>query len=167
MRVLQGGTFKQMLLIAEWACAASKRIYRSIVRGSEGEPRIKPVLRSYDAIGMTGNVDFTTTKSVYATDLVKSHLNYVVLDSDWEAKLVETLERMPEVLCYVKNQGLGFAIPYTLESAPHAALGARGAIRPRRGARPPAIPRAPRAGAGATRTTSALEGCQRLVGTRG
>lgn len=109
------GTFKQMLLIAEWAYAASERIYRSIVRASEGEPRIKPVLRAYDAVGSSSNVDFTTTKGVYATDPHKCHLNYVVLDSDWEAKLVETLERMPEVLCYVKNQGLGFAIPYTLE----------------------------------------------------
>jgi type III restriction enzyme len=31
----------------------------------------------------------------------------------WEQKLAQTLEDMDEVVSYVKNQGLGFAIPYT------------------------------------------------------
>ena len=40
--------------------------------------------------------------------------SHVVLDSGWEAKMAESLEEMPEVVAYVKNQGLGFTIPYTL-----------------------------------------------------
>jgi len=28
--------------------------------------------------------------------------------------VAQTLEEMPEVICYVKNQGLGFYIPYTM-----------------------------------------------------
>ena len=32
----------------------------------------------------------------------------------WEQKLAQALEEMPEVAAYVKNQGLGFTIPYTL-----------------------------------------------------
>ena len=34
------------------------------------------------------------------------------MDSDWEAIAAKTLEEMPEVMSYVKNQFLGFAIPY-------------------------------------------------------
>ena len=36
-------------------------------------------------------------------------------DSGWESKLAETLESMPEVVSYAKNQGLNFKIPYTYE----------------------------------------------------
>ncbi len=36
------------------------------------------------------------------------------LDSDWEAKLAQELEDMDEVVAYVKNQSLGFTIPYTI-----------------------------------------------------
>lgn len=38
-----------------------------------------------------------------------------MLDSNWEAKLADALERMPDVICYVKNQGLGLQIPYSFE----------------------------------------------------
>jgi type III restriction enzyme len=39
----------------------------------------------------------------------------VVADTkNWEQKLAQTLEEMDEVVRYVKNQGLGFTIPYTM-----------------------------------------------------
>jgi type III restriction enzyme len=102
-----------MLVLAELANEAAERIQRAIVRGTEGEGRLLPVLRSYDPVGSTSSVDFTTTREVYATDPKRSHLNYVVLDSAWEAKLAQTLEGMEEVVSYAKNQGLGLQIPYS------------------------------------------------------
>jgi len=33
--------------------------------------------------------------------------------------MAQTLEEMEEVVCYVKNQGLGFSIPYTLDGGEH------------------------------------------------
>ena len=107
------GAFKQMLVIAELANEAAERLQRAIVRATEGEGRLLPVLRSFDPVGSTAGVDFTTTRDVYAADPAKSHLNFVVLDSAWEAKLAQTLEGMPEVVAYVKNQGLGLQIPYS------------------------------------------------------
>ena len=42
-------------------------------------------------------------------------MNYVVGDTDdWEQKMARVLEGIEEVECYVKNEGLGFAIPYTV-----------------------------------------------------
>jgi len=107
------GAFPQMLVLAELANDAADRIQRAVMRTTEGEGRLLPVLRQPDAIGTSATVDFTTTKGVYATNPEKCHLNFVVLDSNWEAKLADTVERMPEVRCYVKNQSLGLQIPYS------------------------------------------------------
>jgi len=107
--------FPQMLLLSDLSHAAAERIHRSIMHGTSGAKRLLPVLRTFDPIGSTRLVAFDTTKEVWSTDPLKCHLNYVALDSGWEAKLAQTLEGMPEVLSYVKNQGLNFAIPYTLE----------------------------------------------------
>ena len=112
---LKDGAFPQMLALTQLSHLAAERIYRSIVLGSSGEARLLPMFRAYDAVGSTAAVDFTTTKGVYSSDPRKSHLNFVVLDSNWEAKLAQTLEHMPEVLSYAKNQGLGLQIPYTFE----------------------------------------------------
>ena len=111
--VLKDKAFPQMLLIAEWEHDAADRIHRAIVRGTTGEQRIMPILRPYDPIGSTRYVDFTTTKAVYTTE--KSPLNYLVMDSRWEAKLGQVLDEMDEVVAYAKNQGLNFTIPYTFE----------------------------------------------------
>ncbi len=58
-------------------------------------------------------MDFDTTKQVYPTDPGKCHVSHVVADSGWEPKAAHSLEQMPEVFAYVKNQGLNFTIPYT------------------------------------------------------
>ena len=107
--------FLQMLLLSDLSHAAAERIHRSIMQGTSGEKRLLPILRTFDPIGSTRFVAFDTTKEVWSTSPLKCHLNYVALDSGWEAKLAQTLESMSEVVSYVKNQGLNFAIPYTLE----------------------------------------------------
>jgi type III restriction enzyme len=72
-------------------------------------------LRPYDVLGSTRFVDFDTTRPAYATREDKCHISHVVADTDsWEQKMAQALEDMPEVVRYVKNQNLGFTIPYTL-----------------------------------------------------
>ena len=108
-------TFPQLLLLIEFAHDAADRIYKAIVASSDGTPALRPLLRPYDTIGSTRYVDFDTTKAVYATDPAKSHVSHVVADTgSWEQKLAQSLEEMPEVMSYVKNQGLNFTVPYTL-----------------------------------------------------
>jgi len=110
------GTFPQLLLLVEFANDAADRIYQAIVRGHDGEARIKPILRPFkgEERGSTQYVSFDTTKPTYATRADKSHVSHVVLDSNWEAKMAQALEELDEVECYVKNQGLQFTIPYML-----------------------------------------------------
>lgn len=110
--VIQGGAFEQMLLLSQYSHTAAQKVASAMVRGTAGEKRLLPILRPYDALGSTSEVDFNTTKTVYET--TKSHLNYLVEDSGWESKVGETLDHMDEVISYFKNPGI-LRIPYTHE----------------------------------------------------
>ena len=113
---LKDNAFIQMLLITENTHYAAERIYNAIVWNSKEKSILKPMLRSYDNVGSTRYVDFDTTRAVYATNPDKCHLDYVVADTEsWEQKMAQSLEEMAEVICYVKNQGLEFTIPYVIE----------------------------------------------------
>lgn len=112
--VCKDNTFPQLLLLTANLHRAAETIYKAIVRGTTGEKRLLPLLRAYEPFGTTQDVAFDTTKPVIST--TKSHLNYVVADTQtWEQKMTEVLESITEVESYVKNQGLGFMIPYTFE----------------------------------------------------
>ncbi len=113
--VCKDNTFIQLLLLMELAHNAADRIYHAIVGSEPGEKTLKPILRPYDTLGSTRYVDFDTTKDTYPTAPDKCHVSHVVLDSNWEAKMAQVLEEMEEVAHYVKNQNLGFIIPYTLD----------------------------------------------------
>ena len=112
-------TFEQLLLLTELANDAADRIYRAIVVAHDDTANLKPLLRPHDTVGSTRWVDFDTTKPVMPTHPGKSHISHVVADTgSWEQKMAQVLEELDEVVCYVKNQGLNFAIPYTLNGEP-------------------------------------------------
>ena len=111
--ILTDDTFIQMLLITEYAATAAKRIGSAIFTAHQGEKILKPILERYNIEGYSRYTDFFTAKSIIPTK--KSHVNHVVSDSGWEIRLIPKLEEMEEVICYVKNEGLGFSIPYEFE----------------------------------------------------
>jgi type III restriction enzyme len=78
---------------------------------SEGEPPEIPRYEENRPQGSTADVDFWTSKPV--KEVVHSHLNYVVADTrTWEQAAAYYIDNHDEVAAFVKNQGLGFAIPY-------------------------------------------------------
>jgi type III restriction enzyme len=107
--------FPQVITLTALADQAAKKIYHSIVASTSEDKTLLPILRPYESFGSTRYVDFDTARDVYRTSAEKSHVSHVVLDSNWEAKMAESLEDMPEVIRYVKNFQLGFTIPYTLD----------------------------------------------------
>ena len=112
---LKGGTKPGMLTYAEMADKECDLIYAAISRDAEarGEPIIKAMLDPFNAAGSTEHVSFITTKTtLWKTDPGKSHINYVVCDSDWEAEFARVVEAHPATISYVKNQALGFEIPW-------------------------------------------------------
>ncbi|MGH7906258.1 MAG: BPTD_3080 family restriction endonuclease, partial [Candidatus Binataceae bacterium] len=113
--ILKDNTFPQLLLLIEFAHDAADRIYKAIVISTHGAAALKPILRPYDPAGCTRYVDFDTIRPVFATRADKCQISHVVADTDsWEQKMAQTLEDMPEVIRYVKNEHVGFTIPYTL-----------------------------------------------------
>lgn len=112
---LKDDAFVGLLAMAQRADDAVEKLYLSIVRCQGGERRLLPLLRPYDPVGSTRYVDFDTTKDVYVTHPDRSHISHVVCDSGWEAHLAGKLEHLRPVRSYVKNQGLGFTIPYTID----------------------------------------------------
>jgi len=76
-----------------------------------------PVFRQFEPVGSTADVDFVTIKDVMATSAERSHVNFVTLDGPggnaWERAVAAALDSaLPGVAAYVKNDHLGFGIPY-------------------------------------------------------
>jgi type III restriction enzyme len=85
---------------------------------SHGEAPEVPRYETGRGPGTTAEVDFWTAKPVF--EVVHSHLNYVVADTKtWEQSAAYYIDTHPGVAAFVKNQGLGFGIPYLHEGDPH------------------------------------------------
>ncbi|HET7868877.1 MAG TPA: hypothetical protein VFM85_00970 [Actinomycetota bacterium] len=84
----------------------------------EGEAPEVPRYEASRPRGSTGDVDFWTSKRV--REVVHSHVNYVVADTArWEQAASYYIDTSEGVEAFVKNQGLGFAIPYLDNGQPH------------------------------------------------
>ena len=110
--VCKGDTGRWMLEYLDVANQASERIYNAMVNSIGDKRRVKAVLDPYNPKASTAHVGFSTTKDLWTTAPDKCHINYVVLDGDWEAEFARVAEQHPRVISYVKNQGLGLEIPY-------------------------------------------------------
>lgn len=96
---------------------ACERITRGISMAHIGTKPIKAIPDSYNPVGSTNHVNFNTSKPTrWQTDPRRCHINWVVCDSDWEAEFCRVVESHPKVRAYVKNQGLGFDVPYQFKS---------------------------------------------------
>jgi type III restriction enzyme len=114
-----GGTYPAQLIYQDIADRACERIKAAITEAMVGEHPSKTVLDPYNPAGSTTHVRFDTSKTtLWQTDHRLCHINYVVCDSDWEAEFCRAAEANPRVRAYVKNQGLGFEVPYLLGSTP-------------------------------------------------
>jgi type III restriction enzyme len=85
---------------------------------SAGEAPEIPIYERTRGPGSTAEVDFWTSKE--PKEVLHCHLNYVVPDTKkWEQQAAYYLDTHPSVDAFVKNSGLGFAIPYLHNGDPH------------------------------------------------
>jgi type III restriction enzyme len=111
--VCKGGTYPAQLMYQELADKACERITQAIVQEFVGTKPIKAVLDPYNPTGSTSHVNFATTRTHrWQTDPRKCHINWVILDSDWEAEFCRVAESHPKVKAYAKNHNLGLEVPY-------------------------------------------------------
>jgi len=99
-------------VIVERLCAAIEPDERA------GETPLLPRIERFRPRGSTGEVLFRTVRPCAET--AKSHVSHVVLDNEkWERSAAFQLERLGEVVSYVKNEGLDFYIPYEFNGVTH------------------------------------------------
>lgn len=111
--VCSGGTYPAQLMYQELADMACERITAAITRTLVGQRPVKAVLDPYNPTGSTNHVKFNPSKpDRWQTDPGRCHINWIILDSDWEAEFCRVAEAHPRVRAYVKNQNLGFEVPY-------------------------------------------------------
>jgi type III restriction enzyme len=78
---------------------------------SQGEAPEVPRYESNRGPGSTADVDFWTSRDV--REVNRSHLNYCVADTaKWEQSAAYYIDTHGSTDAFVKNSGLGFAIPY-------------------------------------------------------
>lgn len=83
-----------------------------------GEAHEVPLYERHRETGSTLDVDWWTSKDVRPT--FRSHLNYMVADTKhWEQSAAARLDSHKAVNSWVKNAGLGFAVPYVHDGQDH------------------------------------------------
>ena len=116
------GSEPGLLLLAEPKAWAAEAIYNAVVQYPDARNKVLlPLYRRFDSEGSTDDVDFLTRKVV--VEAKKSPINLVVLDgvrgNTWEEKVAALLEANDDVHSYVKNDHLGFEIPYVHAGKSH------------------------------------------------
>ena len=122
--VCKGGTNTSQLAYKTIADIACERIATGVTRSQLSQSRpAKVILDPYNPTGSTAHVNFRTSKtSRYQTEARRCHVNWAILDSDWEGELCRVIEAHPQVAAYVKNQNLGFEVPYRVGATPRRYL---------------------------------------------
>ncbi len=108
-----GGTYPAQLMYLELADMACNKITTAITQKFLNERPVKALLDPYNPSGSTRYVRFNTSRSnLWETSSKHCHINWVVLDSEWEGEFCRVAESHPKVLAYVKNHNMGFEVPY-------------------------------------------------------
>jgi type III restriction enzyme len=111
--ICKGGTYPAQLKYKMLADMACERLMAGITRELVGKRPLKAVLDAYNPVGSTAYVRFNTSRTDrWETDSRRCHINWVILDSDWEAEFCRVAEAHPRVRAYVKNHNLGLEVPY-------------------------------------------------------
>jgi type III restriction enzyme len=111
--ICSGGTYPAQLKYTTLADMACEKITAGINRAFIDRRPIMAVLDPYNPTGSTAHVNFNTSKTHrWETDSRRCHLNWIILDSDWEAEFCRVAESHPRVRAYVKNHNLGLEVPY-------------------------------------------------------
>ncbi len=122
VRIADGYDLGYLMTITEARVEAAENIWGAITRRAGRRDRLRPMLNRFESEGSTADVYFHTRKPAVPTE--KSEVSHVTLDgivgNTWEQLLAAELELNPNVEAYVKNDHLGFTIPYVHKGRSHA-----------------------------------------------
>ena len=109
--VCKGGTYPAQLMYQELADMACERITAGITRAFVGTRPIKAVLDPYNPTGSTRRELQHLKTDRWETAANRCHVNWIILDSDWEAEFCRVAEAHPREGLR-QNHGLGLEVPY-------------------------------------------------------
>jgi len=118
--VCKGKTYPAQLKYKVLADMACEKITAAITRRFLDTRPVKALLDPFNPTGSTKHVRFNTSKTTrWQTSPDKCHLNWVILDSDWESEFCRVAEQHPQVRAYVKNHNLVLEVPYHFQGEVH------------------------------------------------
>jgi type III restriction enzyme len=124
VQLAEGYTLAHLMTITEAQAEAAEKVWEAITQLADRRGRLRPMLNRFDPEGSTADVDFPTRKRTVPTE--KSEVSHVTLDgadgNTWEQLLAAELELNKNVHAYVKNDHLGFSIPYVHKGRTHSYL---------------------------------------------
>ena len=125
VQIEPGHSLGYLMTITEAQLLAAEAVWNAIVRFPETRrERLQPMINRSSTEGSTADVGFYTRKATVTTE--KSHVSHVTLDgadgNTWEHLLADELELNRDVFAFVKNDHLGFAVPYLHKGRSHAYL---------------------------------------------
>ena len=114
-----------LMTITEARVLAAEQVWNAITeQAGNRRERLRPMINRFDPVGSTGDVYFHTRKRTAPAE--KSEVSHVTLDgkdgNTWEQLLAAELELNRNVKSYVKNDHLGFTIPYIHKGRSHSYL---------------------------------------------
>ncbi|AKF03415.1 BPTD_3080 family restriction endonuclease [Sandaracinus amylolyticus] len=114
-----GGARREEVALEKYAEKVRTRILDAIEPDDDlGETPLLPRIERHRPIGSTEDVQFRTTKTAHPT--TRSHVSHLVVDSGLEGQAMLYLEHADladVVVSYVKNDRLGFVIPYEIRAS--------------------------------------------------
>jgi len=122
VQIAEGYNLGYLMTITEAQAEAGEKVWGGITRLADRRGRLRPMVNRFDPHGSTADVAFHTRKATVPTE--KSEVSHVTLDgkdgNTWEQLLAAELELNPNVEAYVKNDHLGFTIPYLHKGRTHS-----------------------------------------------
>lgn len=123
--VHEGYNVGYLMTHTEKQAEAAEKVWGAITTlvGDRRE-RLRPMFNRFDPVGSTADVYFHTRKATVPAE--RSEVSHVTLDgaagNTWEQLLALELEHHPAVAAYVKNDHVGFVIPYVHKGRTHSYL---------------------------------------------
>ena len=122
VELADGWDHTPLMVITETQVLAAEKVWEAITRFTDRRGRLRPMLNRFESHGSTARVDFQTRKAVVAAE--KSEVSHVTLDgkdgNTWEQLLAYELELNANVAAFVKNDHVGFTIPYVHAGRTHS-----------------------------------------------
>ncbi len=113
---------RRLFLWRPMAQKAAERIARACAPADPGAELVRVIPNPYNEEGSSRHIDFVTSRSnLFSPSASLCQVNYIVDDAGWEKAVAAAVEtELGDIArAYIKNQNLGFEVPYEYRGEIH------------------------------------------------